>query len=89
MAGELHDPRDPQIGAAPTFDPPTPEQWERLMAMDAILALVQRHDAQTVMGWVTDTGHGPDGLYGLIDQYGRDRVVRWVRMASHITGEEV
>ena len=84
----LHDPRDPEV-IVPTFDPPTVEEWERLMAMDAILALVQRHGALTVMGWVTDNRDGPDGLYGLIDQYGRDRAGRWVRMAAHITGQDV
>jgi hypothetical protein len=57
--------------------------------MDAILALVQRHGASTVMGWVIDNANGPDGLYGLIDKYGRDRAIRWVRIAAHIAGQDV
>ena len=88
MNGQQHDPRDPPIVTAPTPQP-TAEQWERLVAMDAIYVLVKRNGASTVMGWVTDNSHGPDGLYGLIDKYGRERAVRWVRMAAHITGEEV
>jgi hypothetical protein len=50
------DPRDPDVRAtrAEPFIPPTAEQWERLTAMDAILSQVQRHGAETVMGWITD-----------------------------------
>jgi hypothetical protein len=88
MNSRHHDPRDPPI-VSPTVEQPTPEQWERLVAMDAILALVQRHGASTVMGWVIDNANGPDGLYGLIDKYGRDRAIRWVRLAAHIAGQDV
>ena len=85
-----HDPRDPEIRQPePMFTPPTAEQWDRLMAMDAILAQVQRHGAATVMGWITDNADGPDGVYGLVDVYGRDRVRRWIRIAANLTGEDI
>jgi hypothetical protein len=84
------DPRDPGVRAtrAEPFIPPSAEQWERLTAMDAILAQVQRHGAETVMGWITD-GQGPDWVYGFIDRWGRDRIVRWTRMAANLVGEDV
>lgn len=69
---------------------PTSEQIAMFEATDGIYALIVQHGAHTVNAWAGGwllTPAPPAALVTIIDQYGADKVRKWVRGLAPIAGE--
>lgn len=71
---------------------PTSEQIAMFEATDDIYALIVQHGAHTVNAWVGGwllTPAAPAALVTIIEQYGADKVAKWVRGLAPIAGQGV
>lgn len=62
----------------PRYEPPTDEQWAILEVTNGLRQLILAYGEADVLAWVRGKRGAPQGLYNAVEQYGADRIERWV-----------